>query len=84
MLVPREAYSEPNPPPEDEATAFIRDRAAKIAASPDPATSFHRARGCIRCDCDDPEAKQIVDYIKTAPWRLRKEPDEQWWATPGY
>lgn len=81
VRVPREAYLEFVEPSHDEALTFIRDRAAKIASSLNPATSFYRASGCMRCNCDDPEDKQVIDYIKSAPWKVRDTPDENWWVT---
>lgn len=81
-LVPREAYQRPEVPTRDEALAFIRDRAAKIAASPDPATTFYRAMGCVRCNCDDPEEKQVADYIASARWVLGGIDDDWWHSLP--
>lgn len=77
--VPREAYQRPDPPSREEALAFIRARAAKIAASPDPENSFYRAMGCGRCLATDPEEKQVADYLASAPLVWRDDPDGDWW-----
>lgn len=82
--VPKEAYAEPDPPTETEALEFIRDRQAKIDQSlrEGRGAEIYRVSGCMRCNCDDPEPKQVQDDIATAAWRLRAEPDEAWWTTP--
>jgi hypothetical protein len=81
--VPREAFRQPAPPTEAEALEFIRDRAKKIADSlaAGQDAAIWRASGCLRCDCDDPEDKQVADYIRTATWEPRAEPDEDWWRS---
>lgn len=69
-LVEPERYSRPNPPTREEALAFIRGRAEKIrqarAAHPQH-VSINELRGLFRCHPDDPEEKQIADYLRTAP-----------------
>ena len=63
-------YSRPNPPSREEALELIHRRQTRIneaiAEGTDPA--IWRAMGCLRCSCNDPEEKQIADYIATAPW----------------
>lgn len=75
--VPPEWYSRPNLPSREEALEFIQQRQRlideTIAEGKNPA--FLRARGCMRCSCDDPEDKQVADYIKMAP-RIWLEAEE--------
>lgn len=80
--VPKAAYAEPNPPSREEALAFIRPRAAAVAADPD---SIERIVGLFRCSATDPEEKQVEEYIASAQWKLRAQPDEEWYAatSPG-
>ena len=70
-LVPADEYSEEAPASRAEAEAFVDDRAARIAAAPDPASTMLRAFGVGRCDPDAPREKQISDYIASSPsvWR---------------
>ena len=85
IVVPKAAYAEPDSTNHEEALSFIRKRAARIAAAIAAGRnpSMERLYGCARCDCDDPEEKQIADYIATAAWKLRAEPDETWWLAEG-
>jgi len=81
--VPREAYMQPTPPTRDEALAFIRQCQQRVeeARALKQNVSLLQLMGRARCDADDPEEKQVTDYIATAPWTVRPVVDEGWWAT---
>ena len=81
-IVPRTAYMRPNPPSQEEALKFIRDRqqARDVAIAQGRDGSLVALRGYTRCKIDDSEQQQISDYIATAPWSVRGIVAETWWA----
>jgi hypothetical protein len=72
-LVEPEIYSDQTVPDRSEAEAWIRERVAKVrqeraTRTPgDTRPTVGEFCGLFRSSVDDPEEKQLEDYIRTAP-----------------